>query len=63
MTETVKTIKRLAERQGLSQANIARRMKTTEVSVSRWFNGSRNPSIVNVEKLAEAVGFRVMILK
>lgn len=62
MTETIETIKRLAERQGMSQALIAKRMNTTEVSISRWFNGKRTPSIENTEKLAKAVGYRLYVL-
>ena len=61
MTETVKQLKRIAEIQGVSQANLARRMKTTETSVSRWFNGVRTPTIENIEKMADALDCRILV--
>lgn len=61
MNEIVKQLKRIAEQQGVSQANLARRMKVTETSISRWFNGTRTPTIENVEKIADALNCCVFI--
>lgn len=61
MTDTIKTIKRLAEMQGVSQANLARRTGFTEVSIHRWFTGQREPSIKNVEKLVNALDLRLVV--
>lgn len=61
MNEVVKQLKRIAEQQGISQANLARRMKVTETSISRWFNGTRTPTIDNIEKMADALNCSVFI--
>lgn len=61
MTETMKTIKRVAENQGISQANISRRTGFTSATIYRWFSGEREPTIKNVEKLANALDLRVIV--
>lgn len=61
MNETIETLKRIAKRQGVSQTNLARRMKVTEASLSRWFKGSRTPNIEIVERMADALDCRVLI--
>lgn len=61
ITETVKTIKRVMDRQGVSQVNLAKRMRVTPVSVCRWFKGERQPSIENIERMAEALDLRIVV--
>ena len=61
MTETIKMIKKMAQMQGLKQVDIARRTGFTEVSIHRWFTGQREPSIENVERLANALDLKVVI--
>jgi transcriptional regulator with XRE-family HTH domain len=63
MTETVKRLKKEMDCQGISQATLAKRMRLSESAVSRWFNGSRNPSIVQVEKMAKALDVKILIFK
>ncbi|MBR1911711.1 MAG: helix-turn-helix domain-containing protein [Treponema sp.] len=40
---------------GMSQKELASRIGVSEVTVSRWLNGERNPSVRTVEKLAEVL--------
>ena len=61
MTETVKKLKRISEIKGVSQANLARRMSVTETSISRWFNGTRTPTIENIEKMADALDCKILV--
>ncbi len=44
---------------GLSQAEIARRMGTTQSVIARLESGRRPPSIRTLEKFAQAVGGRL----
>ena len=63
MTETMKTLKRLFDKSGYSQALLAKRCNKTEASISQWLNGTRTPSIENVEILAEALGYKLYVLR
>ena len=40
---------------GLSQKEFARKIKVTEVSVSRYVNGSREPNIETLRKICEVL--------
>ena len=61
MTEIVKRLKAIAQDQNITQRELAKRMHTTETSVSRWFNGSRTPNAKNLEQMAAALGCRLTI--
>ena len=61
MTETIKTIKRVAGEQNLSQAIISKRSGFSETSISRWFKGQREPTIKNVERLCDALDLRLVV--
>lgn len=61
MTEIVKRLKAIAQEQNITQRELAKRMHTTETSVSRWFNGSRTPNAKNLEQMAAALGCRLTI--
>ena len=50
MTEIVKRLKAISQDQDITQRELAKRMDTTETSVSRWFNGSRTPNAKNIEQ-------------
>ena len=40
----------------MSQKDLAERLGVTEVTVSRWLNGERDPSIETLNRIAEALG-------
>lgn len=61
MTEIVKRLKAIAQDQNITQRELAKRMHTTETSVSRWLNGSRTPNAKNLEQMAAALGYRLTI--
>ena len=63
MTETMKRIKQELEIQNLSQANFARQLRVTEVTVHRWLTGKRQPSIKYVEQMAAVLGLHVLLWK
>ena len=48
-------------RAGLSQAELARRMKTTQSAVARLESGRGKPSTRTLERFAKATGHRVRI--
>lgn len=48
-------------RAGLTQEQLARRMKTTQSVVARWEGGRVNPSTKTLERLARATGSRLKI--
>ncbi|WP_406854124.1 helix-turn-helix transcriptional regulator [Alsobacter sp. KACC 23698] len=46
---------------GLTQAQLAERMDTTQSTVARWEKGAQEPSIRSLRKFAHAVGRRVKV--
>jgi ribosome-binding protein aMBF1 (putative translation factor) len=49
------------ERAGLTQSQVARRMKTTQTAVARLEGGRLNPSTRTLARYAEATGHRLVI--
>lgn len=62
LTGIIKRLKDIANEKGIKQVDIAKRLKTTDVTVSRWFNGKRSPKIADVEKLADVLDYRLVIV-
>lgn len=57
MNESVRS--RIEERLralGMTQRDFAARLGVSEVTVSRWLSGERNPSIETLSKIADALG-------
>lgn len=52
-------VKRLMEEQGVSQAELARRLKTHEMAVSRLVRGTNEPSVTFLANVSEALGVTV----
>ena len=48
-------------RAGLSQAEVARRMGTTQSSVARLESGQRLPAMSSIRKYASAIGHRLEV--
>jgi transcriptional regulator with XRE-family HTH domain len=44
---------------GLTQVELAGRMRTTQSTIARWETGGRVPSIRTLNKLAEVTGLRL----
>ena len=40
----------------MSQKDLAEKLRVTEVTVSRWLSGERDPSIETMNRIAEALG-------
>lgn len=49
------------QRAGLSQVELARRMKTRQSAIARLERGGRSPNIKTLRKLAEATGSRLVV--
>ena len=49
--------------QSITQRELAKKSGLTEASISRYFNGERSPNIKNAEKMASALGLRIVMLK
>ena len=61
MIEIVKQLKAIVQEQNITQRELANRMNVTETSVSRWLDGSRILNAKNLEQMAVALGYRLMI--
>jgi transcriptional regulator with XRE-family HTH domain len=46
---------------GISQKMLADEIGMTDVTISRWMNGTRHPTIENVEKMADVLGVTIDI--
>jgi transcriptional regulator with XRE-family HTH domain len=49
-------IKRIRQEKGMSQGDISRALDMDRGYISRIENGSKNPTILNLEKIAKALG-------
>ena len=63
MTDTVKTLIQLTKAQGITQAELSEKIGVTRGAVWLWFNDGRTPSINYVEKWADAIGYKVVIVR
>lgn len=52
-------IKAIRKEKGMTAAELARRVKTTPVSISRYETGKRKPTITKAAEIAEALGVTV----
>jgi DNA-binding XRE family transcriptional regulator len=55
----VKALAQARERAGLTQAEVARRMGTTQPAVARLERGEADPRLSTIERYAEVVGWRL----
>ncbi len=55
----VKALAKARERAGLTQAEVARRMGTTQPAVARLERGEADPRLSTIERYAEVIGWRV----
>jgi HTH-type transcriptional regulator/antitoxin HipB len=55
------TIKELRQKSGMTQEDLARRMKTTKSAVSRLENSSGGARLETLEKIAQAFGKELVI--
>ena len=62
MKRGVATIKDFLASSGWSQKKLAEESGLTESSISRYISGARDPSIMTVSKLAEAMSMKPMDL-
>ncbi|EML1138376.1 TPA: helix-turn-helix transcriptional regulator [Clostridioides difficile] len=53
MENLSKRLKELRKNKGLTQEQVAKDLKTTKVSIGRYENGSREPSIYFLKNIAE----------
>jgi len=52
-------IRRIRQEKGMSQGDISRALDMDRGYISRVENGSKNPTILNLEKMAKALGVPV----
>ncbi len=55
----VKALAKARERAGLTQAEVARRMGTTQSAVARLERGGADPRLSTIERYAEMIGWRI----
>ena len=63
MSDLVHSIIENCRLQSITQRELAEKSGITEASISRYFNGERIPNIKNAEKMASALGLRIVMLK
>ena len=63
MSDLVHSIIENCRLQSITQRELAEKSGLTEASISRYFNGERSPNIKNAEKMASALGLRIVMLK
>ena len=63
MTRVVENLKYLIRENKVSQAKMSRYTGYTAASISKWFDGSRKPSIDAVVDMANAIGYDVVLVK
>ena len=62
MSDLVHSIIENCRLQSITQRELAEKSGITEASISRYFNGERIPNIKNAEKMASALGLRIVML-
>ena len=62
MSDLVHSIIENCRLQSITQRELAEKSGITEASISRYFNGERSPNIKNAEKMASALGLRIVML-
>ena len=62
MSDLVHSIIENCRLQSITQRELAEKSGLTEASISRYFNGERIPNIKNAEKMASALGLRIVML-
>ncbi|MCY3852820.1 MAG: helix-turn-helix transcriptional regulator [Gammaproteobacteria bacterium] len=60
--ELVRALVQVRSHAGLTQEQLAKRMKTTQSTVARLEGGHANPSTKTLEKFAQATGTRLKII-
>ena len=63
MTDIMKKIICECQDRNMMQRELAEKSGLTEASVSRYFNGERTPNLKNAERMAQAVGLTLMLVK
>ena len=62
MSDLVYSIIENCRLQSITQRELAEKSGLTEASISRYFSGERSPNIKNAEKMASALGLRIVML-
>jgi transcriptional regulator with XRE-family HTH domain len=57
----IATLAKARQRAGLSQAQLAKRMKTTQSAIARLESGRGRPSTTTLSRFAQATGHRLKI--
>lgn len=61
MAEIMKEIIKIAKDAGVTQRELAKKIGTTEVTMSRWYKGERTPKITDVEKMVKVLGGKLCL--
>lgn len=54
-------IREMREIRGMSQLQLAEKLKITQQAISQYENGFRNPKIETLTKIAEVLGFKITV--
>lgn len=59
----MKNLRKLRKQRGLSQAQLARKVRTGQAAISFWETGEREPKEETVKRVAKALGVSVGALR
>ena len=63
MNKIMQQIKEDCRLRGMTQRELAENSGLTEASVSRYFSGERTPNLKSAERMAEALGLELRLIK
>ena len=63
MSDLIDSIVENCRLQSVTQRELTKKSGLTEASISRYFSGERSPNIKNAEKMASALGLRIVMIK
>ena len=61
--KTIEKIKEIAEKEGITRYRIAKNTGISDILLKRYLNGEVTASIKNIEKIVEALGYDIVLVK
>ena len=59
----MRQIKAIMKNEAIKQVGLAKKTGISPVTINRWMTGAKKPSIESVEKLVNAMGYKILVYK
>ena len=59
--EVMQRLRVAREQQGLTQAQLGKRLEVSRATINRWETGERTPDLATLEKIAKALGLKLLL--